>query len=157
MPRRVCVRDTKVTVRHGCLPMVLEFPAEVGCARKHRYFQRCLSLRRDGLWKVSQQSAVPLGRNPAQPQKDVPATAGLRLGSFQQRQQRVLLVDWRVLRPIKFGDRFASVPMSEMFNTFNNRNNVNPLITPGLFNFDGFLRQGVGGPRQVQLAVKFTF
>jgi hypothetical protein len=27
----------------------------------------------------------------------------------------------------------------------------------GLFNFDGFLRQGVGDPRQLQLAVKFTF
>src|SRR5205807_2060177 len=34
---------------------------------------------------------------------------------------------------------------------------INPLSTPGLFNFDGFLRQGVGDPRQVQLAVKFTF
>ena len=44
-----------------------------------------------------------------------------------------------------------------MFNTFNNANNVNPLSTAGLFNFDGFLRQGVGDPRQVQLAVKVTF
>jgi len=34
---------------------------------------------------------------------------------------------------------------------------VNPLIAPGLFNFDGFLRQGVGDPRQAQLAIKFTF
>src|SRR5205085_181549 len=32
-----------------------------------------------------------------------------------------------------------------------------PLSTPGLFNFDGFLRQGVGDPRQAQLAVKFEF
>ena len=44
-----------------------------------------------------------------------------------------------------------------MFNTFNNANNINPLTTPALFNFDGFLRTGVGDPRQVQLAVKFTF
>jgi hypothetical protein len=44
-----------------------------------------------------------------------------------------------------------------MFNTFNNDNNINPLITPGLLSFDGFLRFGVGDPRQVQLAVKFTF
>ena len=65
--------------------------------------------------------------------------------------------DWRVIRPIKFGDRYALVPMVEMFNTFNNDNNVNPLVSPGLFNFDGFLRQGVGDPRQLQLAVKFTF
>ena len=35
--------------------------------------------------------------------------------------------------------------------------NINPLSTPGLFNFDGFLRQGVGDPRQLQLAVKFLF
>ena len=47
--------------------------------------------------------------------------------------------------------------MIEMFNTFNNDNNINPLSTPALFNFDGFLRTGVGDPRQVQLAVKFTF
>jgi hypothetical protein len=65
--------------------------------------------------------------------------------------------DWRVLRPFKFGDRYALVPMLEMFNTFNNDNNVNPLVTPGLFNFDGFLREGVGDPRQVQFALKFTF
>ena len=28
---------------------------------------------------------------------------------------------------------------------------------PALFNFDGFLREGVGDPRQAQLAVRFTF
>ncbi len=65
--------------------------------------------------------------------------------------------DWRVMRPFKFGDRYALIPMIEMFNTFNNKNNVNPLTTPALFNFDGFLREGVGDPREVQLAVKFTF
>ncbi|HEX6716384.1 MAG TPA: TonB-dependent receptor [Pyrinomonadaceae bacterium] len=65
--------------------------------------------------------------------------------------------DWRIQRPFKLGDRFAIIPVIEMFNTFNNANNVNPLVTPGLFNFDGFLRQGVGDPRQVQLAVRFTF
>lgn len=65
--------------------------------------------------------------------------------------------DWRIQRPFKFGDRFALIPVIEMFNTFNNANNVNPLSAPVLFNFDGFLRQGVGDPRQVQLAVKFTF
>ena len=47
--------------------------------------------------------------------------------------------------------------MLEMFNTFNNANNINPLTTPALFNFDGFLRTGVGDPRQVQLAVKLAF
>jgi hypothetical protein len=65
--------------------------------------------------------------------------------------------DWRAIRPFRFGDRYALTPMVEMFNSFNNKNNVNPLVTPGLFNFDGFLRQGVGDPLQAQLAVKFTF
>ena len=65
--------------------------------------------------------------------------------------------DWRGSRPFHFGDRYVLTPTFEMFNSFNNRNNVNPLVTPGLFNFDGFLRQGVGDPLQAQLAVKFTF
>jgi hypothetical protein len=65
--------------------------------------------------------------------------------------------DWRLQRPFRFGDRFALTPIIEMFNTFNNANNVNPLVSPALFNFDGFLRQGVGDPRQLQLALRFTF
>ena len=65
--------------------------------------------------------------------------------------------DWRAVRPFHFGDRYALLPMIEVFNSFNNKNNVNPLVTPGLFNFDGFLRQGVGDPLQAQLALKFTF
>jgi hypothetical protein len=66
-------------------------------------------------------------------------------------------LDWRAMRPFRVGEGKNIVPMVEMFNTFNNKNNVNPLVSPALFNFDGFLRQGVGDPRQVQLAVKFTF
>jgi hypothetical protein len=65
--------------------------------------------------------------------------------------------DWRVMRPFSFGDRYQLIPIVEMFNTFNNKNLINPLTTPGLFNFDGFLRQGVGDPLQVQLAVRFVF
>jgi carboxypeptidase family protein/TonB-dependent receptor-like protein len=65
--------------------------------------------------------------------------------------------DWRATRPFKFGDRYRLVPAVEMFNTFNNKNNVNPLVTPALFNFDGFLRVGVGDPRQAQLSVRFEF
>ena len=53
--------------------------------------------------------------------------------------------------------RYELTPILEMFNTFNNDNNINPLSTPALFDFAGFLRTGVGDPRQVQLAVKFTF
>ncbi|HEV7745933.1 MAG TPA: TonB-dependent receptor [Pyrinomonadaceae bacterium] len=65
--------------------------------------------------------------------------------------------DWRLQRPFKFGERYALIPVVEMFNTFNNKNLINPLTGAALFNFDGFLRQGVGDPRQLQLAVKFTF
>ncbi|HEX5707409.1 MAG TPA: carboxypeptidase regulatory-like domain-containing protein [Pyrinomonadaceae bacterium] len=64
--------------------------------------------------------------------------------------------DWRLQRPFG-GERFKIIPIFEMFNTFNNANNINPLVTPGLFNFDGFLRQGVGDPRQIQLAIKAVF
>ncbi|MGZ4822910.1 MAG: hypothetical protein ACXVZM_15000 [Terriglobales bacterium] len=65
--------------------------------------------------------------------------------------------DWRAARPFRVGEGKNIVPMVEMFNTFNSKNLVNPLAVPALFNFDGFLRQGVGDPRQLQLAVKVTF
>jgi hypothetical protein len=67
--------------------------------------------------------------------------------------------DWRLQRPFKFGfdGRYSLIPIVEMFNTFNNKNLINPLSTAALFNFDGFLRQGVGDPRQLQLALRFTF
>ena len=58
------------------------------------------------------------------------------------------------MRPFRCRHAARSLPTIEMFNTFNNANNINPLTTPALFNFDGFLRTGVGDPRQVQLAVK---
>ena len=66
-------------------------------------------------------------------------------------------LDWRLQRPFRLTKDYEIIPMLEMFNTFNNANNVNPLTTPALFDFSGFLRQGVGDPRQVQMAVKFTF
>jgi hypothetical protein len=65
--------------------------------------------------------------------------------------------DWRLQRPFGLGERFRLIPILEMFNTFNTENNINPLVTPGLFNFDGFLRQGVGDPLQLQLGIKLNF
>jgi hypothetical protein len=65
--------------------------------------------------------------------------------------------DFGISRPIRFGERFAIIPKLEMFNTFNNVNNVNPLSSPQLFDFNGFLRVGVGDPRQAQLSVRFEF
>jgi hypothetical protein len=66
-------------------------------------------------------------------------------------------LDWRLQRPFRFGERYALIPMVEMFNTFNTVNNIDPTIGSPLFDFSGFLRQGVGDPRQLQLALKFTF
>jgi hypothetical protein len=65
--------------------------------------------------------------------------------------------DFGVDRPFHLGDRFQIIPKIEMFNTFNNTNNVNPLSSPQLFDFNGFLRVGVGDPRQAQLSVRFEF
>src|SRR2546426_6007782 len=62
--------------------------------------------------------------------------------------------DWRATRPFKFGERYRLIPAVEMFNTFNNKKNVNPLSTPALLDFNGFLRVGVGDPRQAQLSVR---
>jgi outer membrane receptor for ferrienterochelin and colicin len=91
----------------------------------------------------------------AQPITPVVRTATNR--NSLRKDNQYFSFDWRLARPFKIGERYELTPTLEMFNTFNNANNVNPLSTPGLFNFDGFLRQGVGDPRQVQLALKFLF
>jgi len=58
------------------------------------------------------------------------------------------------------------IPTMEMFNTFNSKNlvnlsslpgNQNSITSPSLFDFNGYIRQGVGDPRQLQLALKFIF
>ena len=77
--------------------------------------------------------------------------------NWDRKDNKYFSFDWRVQRPFKLGTKATLVPVVEMFNTFNNKNNINTLSTPGLFNFDGFLRLGVGDPRQVQLAVKLNF
>src|SRR5437773_9320906 len=99
----------------------------------------------------------------AQPAIPNPRTATNR--NTLRKDNGYFAFDWRLSRPFRFGERYALIPVLEMFNTFNNNNfinslsgagNQNSLTAPSLFNFDGFLRQGVGDPRQVQLAVKFT-
>jgi hypothetical protein len=91
-----------------------------------------------------------------------PITASPRVLNGQDRGRNSLRkdngyfsYDWRLERPFNVGANSQIIPMIEMFNTFNNDNNINPLSTPALFDFAGFLRTGVGDPRQVQLAVKF--
>jgi len=93
-----------------------------------------------------------------------PITASPRVLNGQDRGRNSLRkdngyfsYDWRLERPFNVGANSQIIPMIEMFNTFNNDNNINPLSTPALFDFAGFLRTGVGDPRQVQLAVKFVF
>jgi len=76
--------------------------------------------------------------------------------NWDRKDNAYFSLDWRLQRPFAVGSTEV-IPSLEMFNTFNNANNVNPLTTPALFNFDGFLRAGVGDPRQVQLAVRVTF
>jgi hypothetical protein len=91
----------------------------------------------------------------AQPISPAVRTAGNR--NTLRKDTEFFSLDWRVTRPFHITERWAVTPMIEMFNTFNNKNNVNPLTGAALFDFSGFLRVGVGDPRQVQLAVKVTF
>ncbi|HUQ34424.1 MAG TPA: TonB-dependent receptor [Pyrinomonadaceae bacterium] len=91
----------------------------------------------------------------AQPATPVPRTATNR--NTLRKNNEYFSFDWRLQRPITFGERIRLIPIFEMFNTFNTENNINPLVTPGLFNFDGYLRQGVGDPLQVQLGIKLNF
>jgi hypothetical protein len=65
--------------------------------------------------------------------------------------------DFGVDRRFHLGERMSLIPRLEMFNTFNNKNNINPFSSPALFDFNGFLREGVGDPRQAQLSVRFEF
>ena len=77
--------------------------------------------------------------------------------NWDRKDNAYFSLDWRLSRGFRFGGRYEVIPTIEMFNTFNNDNNVNPLTTPLLFDFNGFLRSGVGDPRQVQLSAKLTF
>jgi hypothetical protein len=74
--------------------------------------------------------------------------------------------DWRLARRFSLTETVELIPQIEMFNTFNNDNFINSLSTrgnqssltaPNLFSFDGFLRQGIGDPRQLQLSLKLRF
>jgi hypothetical protein len=101
----------------------------------------------DGNFRIQARSAQPITPDPR--------TATNR--NSLRKDNQYFSFDWRIQRPFRFGERYALIPIVEMFNTFNNKNNINPLTTAALFNFDGFLRQGVGDPRQLQLALRFTF
>ena len=99
-------------------------------------------------------SAQPITANPRVPERRRPRTQQRAQG---QRVQLLRLAAGLAHPPRRRASSTELVPMIEMFNTFNNDNNINPLSTPALFNFDGFLRTGVGDPRQLQYAIKFVF
>jgi hypothetical protein len=77
--------------------------------------------------------------------------------NWDRKDNNYFSLDWRLQRNFRISGRYDVIPSIEMFNTFNNANNINPLTSVGLFSFDGFLRQGVGDPRQLQVAVKVAF
>jgi len=93
-------------------------------------------------------------------------TDGKTIRNTLRKDNEYFSFDWRLAKVFRLGDNVRLIPQIDMFNTFNNDNFVNSLWTPGnefsvtapsLFNFDGFLRQGIGDPRQVQLSVRLTF
>jgi hypothetical protein len=86
-----------------------------------------------------------------------PSPRGIGNRNTLRKDNEFVSLDWRLQRPFQISERFRLIPIIEMFNTFNTENNINPLTTPGLFNFDGFLRVGTGDPRQLQLAIKIDW
>ncbi|HET7291533.1 MAG TPA: TonB-dependent receptor [Vicinamibacteria bacterium] len=77
----------------------------------------------------------------------------------ERKDNEYFSVDVRVMWPFKLGSsgRYELIPIVEVFNLTNADNQVNPLVGAALFDFSGFLRKGVGDPRQMQLALKFVF
>ena len=99
-------------------------------------------------------------------QPATPATRTVDNRNTLRKDNDYFSFDWRLARPISFTETVKLIPQIEMFNTFNNDNfvnslsgagNQNSLTAPSLFNFDGYLRQGIGDPRQVQLSIKLIF
>jgi hypothetical protein len=101
--------------------------------------------------RIQARSAQPITTSPR-------VLNGLDRGrNWDRKDNAYFSLDWRLQRPFRLGRSYQLIPSVEMFNTLNNANNINPLTTVALFNFDGFLRQGVGDPRQMQVALKFVF
>lgn len=83
-----------------------------------------------------------------------------------RKDNKFVSFDWRLARVFNITEKVQFIPQIEMFNTFNNNNYINSSFLPGnqssltapsLFNFDGYLRQGIGDPRQVQLSARLRF
>ena len=144
-----------VTNQDACFPMHLDW-ALSNRDEPHKFN---MFLTGNMLWGID--GNLRIQAHSAQPDalpRHIDTVTGLMVARNSGRKDnKYSSVDWRLSRPFKFKDRYALIPMVEMFNTFNSANNVNTLSAPALFDFNGFLRVGVGDPRQVQLALKFTF
>ena len=79
--------------------------------------------------------------------------------NFLRKDNGFFALTFAAERPIQLGERYQIIPRVEVFNLFNNKNNINTISGSGtpLFDFDGFIRQGVGDPREAQLSVRFKF
>jgi len=79
--------------------------------------------------------------------------------NFLRKDNGYFAFNFGAARPFHLGERFQIIPKVEVFNLFNNKNNINTVSGSGtpLFDFDGFIRQGVGDPREAQLSIRFQF
>jgi hypothetical protein len=117
--------------------------------------------------RMQAHSAQPITDNPAGSGTGAPCSIdnsrtrfvnGLDCGRNHLRKDNAFFsFDLALARPFHLGERMQITPKLEIFNLFNNKNNINPLSAPALFDFNGFLRVGVGDPRQAQLSVRFEF
>jgi hypothetical protein len=117
--------------------------------------------------RMQAHSAQPITDNPAGTGTGAPCSIdnsktrfvnGIDCGRNHLRKDNAFFsFDFALDRPFHLGERMRIIPRIEVFNLFNNKNNVNPLTAPALFDFNGFLRVGVGDPRQAQLSARFEF
>jgi hypothetical protein len=78
--------------------------------------------------------------------------------NFLRKDNGYFAFNFGLARAFHLGERMQLIPKLEVFNLFNNKNNINTLTTgTALQDFDGFIRQGVGDPRQAQLSIRFQF
>ncbi|MDT8069948.1 MAG: carboxypeptidase regulatory-like domain-containing protein [Terriglobia bacterium] len=133
----------------ACFPTYLDWAPSNRDARHkfNMYLTGKLPWAFDGNVRFQAHSAQPN----AQPRTDTAPR------NFGRKDNAYTSLDWRLSRDFHLSERVKLTPQVEMFNTFNSKNNVNTLSAPPLFDFNGFLRLGVGDPRETQLSVKLTF
>lgn len=88
---------------------------------------------------------------------DRPFVNGRDIGrNTTRKKNQFYSFDFRLSRVFKFGENVQLEPLIEVFNLFNNTNQIT-VPRPLLFNFDGTVRSGFGDPRQAQLGIKLRF